>query len=223
MNWAELLPPPPEHPPPSDIGTPPDSPRNSQRYSDRSTNRNVINHSPCSPISKISACSCPVPHNQTPVPGWNMPAYSDNDCHQCQSPKYYDTRPYSPQQQYSEIRTHSPRQDTWGPLPRTIGCVHGARPLPVDYRTCPNRTYHSDQEKMMPMGPALQGYKIRTPQESEYQFLSDTERGPTPPVRLCAAPGMQGVPDGHCMDRACQSSLPSLASECIHPQIYAAR
>ncbi|KAL5019774.1 hypothetical protein ScPMuIL_002666 [Solemya velum] len=223
VNWAELLPPPPEHPPPSDIGTPPDSPRNSLRYSDRTMNRNVINNSPCSPISKISACSCPVPHNQTPVSGWNMPAYSDSDYHRCQSPKYYDTRPYSPQQQYSEIRTHSPRQDTWGPLPRTIGCVHGARPMPADYRTCPNRTYHSDQEKIMPMGPALQGYKIRTPQESEYQFLSDTERGPTPPVRLCAAPGMQGVPDGHCMDRACQSSLPSLASECVHSPVYAAR
>ncbi|KAL8616173.1 hypothetical protein ACOMHN_066659 [Nucella lapillus] len=85
VNWAELLPPPPEHPPPGgDLGNPgvADYPSNSlqrlphlvdaQRFED--------NRSPMSPVSKISACSCPVPHESLmhgAVRG--VPCYSDTE------------------------------------------------------------------------------------------------------------------------------------------------
>ncbi|KAK3107433.1 hypothetical protein FSP39_014523 [Pinctada imbricata] len=64
------------------------------------------------------------------------------------------------------------------------------------------------------------------PRESEYQFISDNERAGN---RACPGGtdilGHRGTCDydgqeGHCMDRACQSSLPSVASECIHSPHY---
>lgn len=89
MNWSEVLPPPPEHPPPSDLGDPPS-------YQDIRGDSRSNTRSPMSPVSiaQLSACSCPNPHTQTPVPGWNMPVYSDNECPRCHSEKYYDPVTY---------------------------------------------------------------------------------------------------------------------------------
>lgn len=222
VNWAEFLPPPPEHPPPSEVGTSSDSPANSIQYAEVNPNRNSANRSPLSPVSKISSCSCPVPHNMTPVSGWNMPAYSDTGCARCYSPKYFDSLPY-PHQQYNMLqRAQSPRQDTWGQ--RTIACSHPTRGTPVDYRTCGNRPCHSDQEQCQL--PPLNSYRItQPPREGEIcQFTSDNERGGVlpPQMTMCSGSNFHG-PDGACMDRACQSSLPSLASECIHSPMYPAR
>lgn len=82
FNWAELLPPPPEHPPPSDLGSPPDLSGESSRQCPNNSGgitdtRFVDSRSLISPVSKISACSCPIPHDRVlPHLHVNIP-YSD--------------------------------------------------------------------------------------------------------------------------------------------------
>ncbi|CAG5123971.1 unnamed protein product, partial [Candidula unifasciata] len=80
VNWAELLPPPPEHPPPSELGSPPDHSVDSSLHrinSNVAETRFMDNRSPMSPVSKISACSCPAPHDRmVPILRPNIP-YSD--------------------------------------------------------------------------------------------------------------------------------------------------
>ena len=264
VNWSEFLPPPPEHPPPGGgADFPHSSPcqhynsgnsSGSQQYAEiNCLNRETCNRSPpMSPMSKISSCSCPVPHNATPVSAYNVPAYSDTGCVRCCSPsKYCDSMsgPYGPNQygmvrggaqsprgqgqDWSHIRAQSPRgqdypygNESWGQ--RTIGCVN-SRGTPVDVQC---RSCHSDQEQ----GPMqhLQNYKIINPpndfqhhqmhpHESEYQFIGENDR------RICqngnSYSGHKGSCDyqgqeGHHMDRGCQSSLPIVANECVHPQLY---
>ncbi|VDI07959.1 roundabout, axon guidance receptor 1 [Mytilus galloprovincialis] len=197
VNWAEFLPPPPEHPPPSEVGS--DSPANSLQYAEVSQNRAMANRSPMSPMSKISSCSCPAPHSQHPgcAQAWNVPppAYSDSGCVRCCSPKYCDNG------QYSAInRVQSPRSDTWGQ--RTIACTNPSQRAPVEMY-CHSRTCHSDHEQNSV--PPFHHYKINNNEQDgggEYQCFSDSGHYSRCPV------------DGHCMDRACQSSLPSVASEC---------
>lgn len=88
MNWAEMLPPPPEHPPPSEAVSMGDHPgdssihRHNMNNSTNATNiaetRFIENRSPISPVSKISACSCPVPHERmVPHLRGNPTPYSD--------------------------------------------------------------------------------------------------------------------------------------------------
>lgn len=232
VNWAEFLPPPPEHPPPGEMGHPinlnmSEHPGNNLEYAEVSSERAGGTRSPISPMSKISSCSCPVPHNNGgQMPNWNVPAYSDNGCVRCSSPKYCESWHYNPTH-YSVIqqRTQSPRNgDTWGQ--RTIACMHpSSRGTPVDMR-CGTRTYHSDQEQG-PL-PPLQNYKIaQGPKEVEcYQCLSDSDRGSGGYHTLhgCMMNSIHGGSDvGPSMDRACQSSLPSVANECIHPAMYPPR
>ncbi|BFZ13792.1 hypothetical protein BsWGS_16832 [Bradybaena similaris] len=80
VNWAELLPPPPEHPPPSELGSPQDHSIDSSLHrinSNIAETRFMDNRSPMSPVSKISACSCPAPHDRmVPILRPNIP-YSD--------------------------------------------------------------------------------------------------------------------------------------------------
>ncbi|CAL1527760.1 unnamed protein product [Lymnaea stagnalis] len=83
VNWAELLPPPPEHPPPSELGSPVDHGGDCSLHRHNNNNSNIAetrfldNRSPISPVSKISACSCPVPHDRmVPQLRANIP-YSD--------------------------------------------------------------------------------------------------------------------------------------------------
>ncbi|XP_012944868.1 trithorax group protein osa [Aplysia californica] len=77
VNWAELLPPPPEHPPPSEMGDSGDSMHRHNNSNNMAETRFINNRSPISPVSKISACSCPIPHDRM-VPNLraNIP-YSD--------------------------------------------------------------------------------------------------------------------------------------------------
>ncbi|XP_052243255.1 roundabout homolog 1-like isoform X2 [Dreissena polymorpha] len=105
LNWSDMLPPPPEHPPPSECGDPL---YHEIRGEPRSTSRS---RSPMSPVSfsQLSACSCPNPHTQTPVSGWNMPLYSDTECPRCHSEKYYDPMTYCQEPYIGSRRTNSPR------------------------------------------------------------------------------------------------------------------
>ncbi|XP_055865507.1 roundabout homolog 1-like isoform X5 [Biomphalaria glabrata] len=89
VNWAELLPPPPEHPPHSEVGSPADSSGGDcslhRHNSNMAETRFMDNRSPISPVSKISSCSCPVPHDRmVPQLRANIP-YSEMDypTHSC--------------------------------------------------------------------------------------------------------------------------------------------
>jgi hypothetical protein len=237
VNWAEMLPPPPEHPPPSECGDQPIY--NELRGDNRSNTR-----SPMSPVSfsQLSACSCPNPHTQTPVSGWNMPVYSDNECPRCHSEKYYDPMSYC--QDACLRRTHSPRNQLLQQSNRTIpSSVHmcSTRMPPggnVTYQySQPQRGHHSNcatpygdnsnksnlnrashsshsDNETPSIIPCLQSYKITPKSEKDYRFMRE-EWGPdpAPPCQGCEHDSGMGMEDENMsMDRACQSSLPSLAA-----------
>lgn len=211
VNWAELLPPPPEHPPPCEMMSPTDSPVNTLHR-----NPNVQSMSGgglISPVSKISACSCPVQYSQGPYIARNN-IYSDTE--QSKYAKIRDTHPYSTKT-LSELRTQSPRGDLRAYSPRTTGCIQQSTCLGHTPRCC-----HSDCEQSI-YGPSLKGYRLPSEAEGDYRYISsDPERGPTPPVRMHST-NMVDLIDGPHMDRACQSSLPSLANECMQSPLYPAR
>lgn len=122
VNWAEYLPPPPEHPPPcNEMGTLTRHGDNRNMYLDQTevnSERAGGTRSPMSPVSKISSCSCPAPQNMNGGPSWNVPNNSDNNCVRCSSPQYCESWHYNPQH-YSIIspRTQSPRG--YEPAPRS--------------------------------------------------------------------------------------------------------
>ena len=289
VNLSEFLPPPPEHPPPSECGEPPSY---QEVRGDRDAPRSP--QSPLSPVSfsQVSACSCPNPHTQTPVSGWNMPVYSDNECPRCNSEKSFDPNliPGTYTQNPYIQRTQSPRTLMLQNMNnRNIqNCSHAQSPRGtphVNYQysqpirgtpnsnysasqkgsSNPNRSSHSDTEGNSM--PCFQSYRI-TPQgekdrithsekdyriansekdyrlansemdyrlgrephwvpNQDYRFLSENEwgPGPAPPCRHCEHDSGTGLEDeeGSCMDRACQSSLPSLAGECINNSLYPPR
>ena len=233
VNWAELLPPPPEHPPPSDLGSPPDSPMNTLNR-----HRHANNGSPLSPVSKLSACSCPAPHDRMPQNIRCVP-YSDVE-YGTQPRLHHECRAYSPKQlnrgrspgcdgQYPPPHPppHGANCHLVGPPPDCVGVGGGGGMMyPQQQRMC-----HSDAERVVyKMGHgytpiSLHGYKIGQ-LESDLKQLSDPERGggaPTQRGGVC----MHGVPmatdGGPSMDRACQSSLPSLSSECINSPCFHGR
>ncbi|XP_076457798.1 roundabout homolog 2-like isoform X2 [Babylonia areolata] len=261
VNWAELLPPPPEHPPPGGdlVTSAPDFPTNSlqrhhphlaaaadgQRFDD--------NRSPISPVSKISACSCPVPHESLMHGMRGVPCYSDTEYAgggPPHGPRYPDLRPYSPKQ--LSMRTQSPM----AMMPGGVGGARmGAGGPPVGgpgmhpCHTCPppaaapaylggqggmegmcphHHNYYSDIEQYrprpgaggLPAGPtSLHGYRMPPLEGGDPRMmLSDSEGHPH---HMHMYPGVvPGMGEGPHMDRACQSSLPSLANECIHSPGY---
>lgn len=254
VNWAELLPPPPEHPPPSEMGSPADSAMDSlqrcnqgpggpdgQRFEDN-------NRSPISPVSKISACSCPVPHESVVHGLRGVPCYSDTEYTggppHGGGPRYPDLRPYSPKP--LSMRTQSPMMPGGGGVRVGAGgpgmrACHMCPPPPYLGQgglegMCPHHhNYYSDID---PYGPrpgqgggggggaytvsgapaSLHGYRL-PPLDGGMggdprMMVSDSEGHPR---HLHVYPG---VGEGPLMDRACQSSLPSLANECIHSPGY---
>jgi hypothetical protein len=267
VNWAELLPPPPEHPPQSELGD--SSPMSQSMHpdhahpSDHAHSRFMDNRSPISPVSKISACSCPMPHDSM-MHGLRggHPCYSDTEYAGGGGggigvSRYPDLRPYSPKTLVA-MRTQSPMTMGVGgagggggmrggmppggppPPPGMRGvCLMCAQSSPHPYMEgmgggmgggiggCPHHhnhppppassNYYSDIDHYRPgacPGPtSLHGYRMPP--------LSDTE-GHVPGGNLMRMyPGMPGgMGEGPLMDRACQSSLPSLANECIHSPGY---
>lgn len=241
VNWSDVLPPPPEHPPPSECGDPP-------LYSEVRGDSRSNTRSPMSPVSfsQLSACSCPNPHTQTPVSGWNMPVYSDNECPRCHSEKYFDPMTYC-QEAYLR-RTHSPRMQmiqnvnnrniqnsahTCSPRATPSGSVQYqySQPQRGCHSNCAtphgdnnksnikraSHSSHSDNEAPSIM-PCFQSYKITPKSEKDYRFMHE-EWGPdpAPPCHCEHDSGMGMEDDGTSIDRACQSSLPSLApSDCVN-------
>ena len=236
-NWADLLPPPPEHPPPSDIGTPPDSPTNtlrcdsqaSSRYSDHSCQRNGHGASPMSPANNVvpgsfNSLRTPV-NDKLPAPPRNLPL-SD-----------------------SEQRSHSPNKRAFSP--RTLNEHRTRSP-----RTNPNMGVEAQRHSPQTRSHSPSSYQGSCPHPGKMYpargVVSDSERGPTPPVRgyrliplrdpdqglnhpgmcegeMCAPPmppvrgamnicasDMDDPEMEPLMDRACQSSLPSLINENVH-------
>ena len=299
MNLSEFLPPPPEHPPPSECGEPPSY----QEVRGITQDARQSPQSPLSPVSfsQVSACSCPNPHTQTPVSGWNMPVYSDNECPRCNSEKYFDPTVIPgvyPQNPYVVQCTQSPRtimlQNLNNRNIQNCSHVQSPRGTPnyqylqppritpnINYSasqmgpTNPNRSSHSSHSDNENNLPCFQSYRI-TPQSEkdgiaqserdyrppgsekdyriansdkdyriansdkdyrsgreakwtpspDYRFINENEwgPGPAPPCRHCEHDSGMGLEeDGACMDRACQSSLPNLAPECINNSLYPAR
>ncbi|XP_052804890.1 roundabout homolog 2-like isoform X3 [Mya arenaria] len=247
MNWSDMLPPPPEHPPPSECSELPS-------YHEIKGENRSDTHSPMSPVSfsQLSACSCPNPHTQTPLSNWNMPVYSDTECPRCHSEKYYDPVTYC--QEAFIRRTNSPRTQLMQPVnnrnnipnnmhtcsPRATPCgnVHYQYSQPqrgppsncaIPVQGCgencnsnnssnksvikrASHSSHSDNEAPSIM-PCFQAYRITPKEENEPRFIRE-EWGPdpAPPCHTCEHDSGMGLEeDGNCMDRACQSSLPSLA------------
>ncbi|XP_036359348.1 roundabout homolog 2 isoform X7 [Octopus sinensis] len=207
VNWAELLPPPPEHPPPCEMISP-DSPMGTLHRNIQTMNGG----GPISPVSKISACSCPIQYSQGGLYGRNNP-YSDSE--QNKYAKIRENHPCSAKT-LNQLRTQSPCGDMRTYSPRTVNCMQhncmGHAP-----RCC-----HSDCEQSI-YGPSLKGYRLPSEGEGDYRYISsDPERGPTPPIRMHSS-NMMDLADGPHMDRACQSSLPSLANERMQSPLYPAR
>ena len=197
VNLSEFLPPPPEHPPPSECGDPP-------TYQDVRGDNHDSSRSPGTPLSpvsfsQVSACSCPNPHTQTPVSGWNMPVYSDNECPRCHSEKYFDPAiiPGTYSQNPYIQRTQSPRTVMLQNMNtrNAQNCSHTQPPIRVtpnityqysqpqrgtpivNYSASqqgssnPNRSSHSDNEGSM---PCFQSYRI-TPQ-SDRDHVAESEK-----------------------------------------------
>ncbi|PVD27655.1 hypothetical protein C0Q70_12822 [Pomacea canaliculata] len=252
VNWAELLPPPPEHPPPSDVGSPTDSPMNSlQRHPQACEAQRLDNNrSPISPVSKISACSCPVPHESMVHNMRGMPCYSDTEYTggPPHGSRYPDYRPYSPKQLNMKTQSAMVQGAGGGSVRVGVGApgVHGMHlchmcPQPnyvptnaggagqgMDTMMCPHHhSYHSDLDHFGPRptgGPvSLHGYRM-PPLEGGMggadprMLMSDSESMGRHMHMYQGGGG--GMGEGPLMDRACQSSLPSLANECIHSPGY---
>ena len=156
-------------------------------------------------FSQVSACSCPNPHTQTPVSGWNMPVYSDNECPRCNSEKYFDPTVIQgvyPQNPYVVQQTQSPRTIMLQNLNnRNIqNCSHVQSPRGTpNYqysqspRITPNINYsasqkgpvdlnrsshssHSDNEGNL---PCLQSYRITPQTERDGITQSDKNYKPS--------------------------------------------
>ena len=222
-----FLPPPPEHPPPSDIGTPPDSPTN-QRASP--------------PMSRMSDCSGryghvpmrnPMMHSSDHMASHDDPGqfllhnpvpYSDSEYGTRTANCHPDHRAFSPRSS-SERRTQSPR-----------GCAAGPGDGAAPQQSPPNRAPSPKCRTMSPRThlnmrayspramsepergptPPVRAYKLIPLKDHELQrHYSDGEAAPMPPIRMIGHNPPSPAPEDPMMDRACQSSLPSLVSECV--------
>ena len=225
LNWADLLPPPPEHPPPTDIDSPPDSPTPS-RYSNRSGNRShyqtpqllLSSRSPTSPHGSMRT-----PYNdRLPTPPRNLPLAEPD--RRAISPKARDKLLQSPKG-LADRRTQSPRNGGGALSPQRHRSDSPGQRSNSEQR---NRAYspRSSENERGPT-PPVRAYKLVPINDVHemHRHLSDTERGPTPPVRMFAIPSPASSPapsrDEPIMDRACQSSLPSLINEHSHSPMAA--
>lgn len=238
VNWAELLPPPPEHPPPSEMGSPTDSPMNSlQRHHHhlQDGQRFAENRSPISPVSKISACSCPVPHESLVQTVRGLPCYSDTEYTggPPHGQRYPDYRPYSPKQ--FSMRTQPPLAmmpsgggggGRLGPGGPGLRVCHTCPPNAymgggVEGFACPHvHSYHSDLEHFgqhAGMGGSGGAYNVSGAPASLHGYrmppLDGSLTGGDPIQIHMYNQGQGSMGNEALMDRACQSSLPSLAND----------
>ena len=228
-----FLPPPPEHPPPSDIGTPPDSPPNERRAMPGG-----VPH-PFPGGLMMTGSLRNTPHDTSGLPSYHQVVpHSDSEYAAHPSASMHN-RSYSPSQRpgvSGRAGNHMPNGNV--PLMDDSRCRTMSPQAHLDRAYSPRAM----SEPECP-APPRRHYKLvpLTDQEMEavYQqrHLSDTEGAPMPPLRgmsnhhhpqppspapedallqdyhngLVDYPGSGGGP---MMDSACQSSLPSLVSEC---------
>jgi hypothetical protein len=209
MQPMLFLPPPPEHPPPSDIGTPPDSPTPSRR-SDH------YGRGPIRPVQmgKGSHSSLKTPEGLQR--SMNMSDYDNN-------------RTYSPQMMGTGGKPSMGNNNQYRP-----DSANRAKSPPSSNKhwTMSPRSQYQDTRAYSPRAmsepergptPPIRGYKLVPIRDGEpHRHYSDTEGVPVPPLRsLVQTPPSPRPASPHeeyedpMMDRAIQSSLPSLASECL--------
>ena len=107
VNWSDVLPPPPDHPPGSGDNLPED-----QLYSEIPED------------SAVSLCSCPVSHSHV-APGTSKSVYSDTHCNRCQSLRNFGNMPYTPRQILQHIQA-SRQQPYPANVARTLGSQQGS-------------------------------------------------------------------------------------------------
>ena len=182
-----FLPPPPDHPPPSDIGTPPDSPTALRYNPERGLGAHPIQHQ--SPHTVYSDNGAYTPRTHRGV----HHAYNNHNHHNYQDPN-------------NRCRTMSPRggdqrnsgvssRDSRAYSPRAMSePERGPTPPVRAYKLVPIRDNHHHNEL--------------------HRHYSDTEGAPAPPLRMLVPHTPPSpAPDDPMMDRGIQSSLPSLINE----------
>ena len=157
VNWSELLPPPPSPPPPGEVTT----------YSHlESQCNNLSSHSdtygcpdnadnnprcpltPTSPVSRISACSCPAPHTHggqghSRGQGQGQVIYSDTD---------WTPYPRYQLDAYNYNRVRSPALTNPGDPAASLTCAH-LSPCHTSLKATPHRGYphpHLQQQHIPP-------------------------------------------------------------------------
>ena len=225
-----FLPPPPEHPPPSDIGTPPDSPTHPPHgHSPASARLSSERYGPRNPMMHSADLMTGDPvyalHGHVPYSdgeygvGGNRTSGSG-----CNS----GDRSFSPRS-LSERRTQSPHYGDANISPPNAN----RPPSPTNYNKCRTMSplSHLDSRAYSPRAmsepergptPPVRAYKLIPLKDHDLQrHYSDGEAGggggaPMPPIRMIGHNPPSPAPEDPMMDRACQSSLPSLVSECIN-------
>lgn len=204
-----FLPPPPEHPPPSDMGTPPDSPT-PPRYGPPALAGFPQSRSPLSSDHAVGRTSGP----SGAYPGQKnfYPEHSGSDRSNSFSPRS--------QQHYVDGSAY----------PQMVSGVIG-HPPPSSQGAASPRSYHN-QRTYSPKGisdPEYGGLGGRPAMRPVYEGgvppanmelcrpFSDTEGVALGPRRGLNRSPPSPAPGDPMTDRAIQSSLPSLASECITP------
>ena len=205
-----FLPPPPEHPPPSDIGTPPDSPDHNPANMGRSSLRG----------------SAPYAH----LRGSQGPSYSDGEY---QQPGYsviqqQQTQPLLGQQTpMNKCRTMSPhshvlemaRNGAYSPVRAMSEPERGPTPPVRGYKLVPigaDETPHQHPNSNIPYQHLPQHASDNEANgiPQMHMYANHTPPSPAPPHQDHQALDRYGrmIPDEstYLMDTGCQSSLPSL-------------
>ncbi|XP_052804900.1 roundabout homolog 2-like isoform X2 [Mya arenaria] len=162
VNWNEMLPPPPVHPP-SDTEYNPDDALYSEIPEDRS-------RSPHLPAQN-SSCSCPVSAHPQPVSAGPYPGSYSENCNRCQSLRNFDSRPYSPQQL---IQLH--RQHSQGCQPHHARAQTGSQRGPGGTPMYMHGYAQPWDSQPLPRGPY--DYELaKVPQEGGYNYTQPIQDG----------------------------------------------
>ena len=191
LNFADMLPPPPEHPPPSEVGSPPGTPPTS-RHSHNVSDRESIHYHNAPQIVTLS--------NKGSIHSLRAPVFDVGHIMLSDSER-------APNCIYKEAQALNGGNGSNSPHYRSLSPTANQRVM--------SQRCSSDAES----GP-IRAYKLVPLNEHELaKHYSDTERGPTPPVRMLLHMSENGAAvvaedmEDPVMDRACQSSLPSLINE----------
>ena len=206
-----FLPPPPEHPPPSDIGTPPDSPTQS-----RGLNMLYAKPGPRIPYHYATDHGTPVSDHQ-PLLNNSMVNHSDGEYHHGGCPPHW----------VNDARTQSLRNSA-GPAANHNGDRHSPPQRPPSPNKCRTMSPHANiemrayspramSEPERGPTPPVRAYKLVPLKDHEIaRHYSDTEGAPVPPLRMMGNHNPPSpAPDDPMMDRGIQSSLPSLVNESL--------